>query len=172
MNDNFAHYLLGDDDTYKVYVQNSINRIESVFGQIKCKYAKGDDSCQILKRLKESAPVGESSQSAQEPEVDCLFLIDRNIDLVTPFCVNQTYEGLLDEFFRIETCSITVDTQILKPEANKDPKVQLPPTQTLVLTNEDEIFKEVRDKHFNTLEGVFSKKCRDIQQVVQEKDAP
>lgn len=26
--DNFAHYMLGDDDSYKVYVQNSINRIE------------------------------------------------------------------------------------------------------------------------------------------------
>lgn len=43
--DNFSHYLLGDDDSYKVYVQNSINRIESVFGQIKFKYAKGTDSC-------------------------------------------------------------------------------------------------------------------------------
>jgi hypothetical protein len=45
LNDNFSHYLLGDDDSYKVYVQNSINRIESVFGQIKFKYAKGTDSC-------------------------------------------------------------------------------------------------------------------------------
>lgn len=30
----------------------------------------------------------------------------------------------------------------------------------------------MRDKHFNTLEGVFSKKCREIQNVVKEKDAP
>jgi hypothetical protein len=30
--DHFAHYALGDDDSYKVYVQNSINRIETVFG--------------------------------------------------------------------------------------------------------------------------------------------
>ena len=45
LNDNFSHYLLGDDDSYKVYIQNSINRIESVFGQIKFKYAKGTDSC-------------------------------------------------------------------------------------------------------------------------------
>jgi hypothetical protein len=45
LNENFSHYLLGDDDSYKVYVQNSINRIESVFGQIKFKYAKGTDSC-------------------------------------------------------------------------------------------------------------------------------
>ncbi len=65
-----------------------------------------------------------------------------------------------------------MDTTILKPEKDKDPKVQLPPTLTLDLTNEDEIFKEVRDKHFNTLENVFSKKCREIQSVVKEKDAP
>jgi len=55
MNDNFAHYLLEDDDSYKIYVQNSINRIESAFGSIKFKYAKGSSSCQILKRLKEQA---------------------------------------------------------------------------------------------------------------------
>jgi len=30
--DNFAHFMLRDDDTYKVYVMNSVNRIESVFG--------------------------------------------------------------------------------------------------------------------------------------------
>ena len=42
--DSFAHYCLGDDDTYKIYVQNSINRIESVFGPIKYKFAKGNDS--------------------------------------------------------------------------------------------------------------------------------
>lgn len=32
MNDNFAHYMLADDDSYKVYVKDSIARIESVFG--------------------------------------------------------------------------------------------------------------------------------------------
>jgi hypothetical protein len=71
-----------------------------VFGHIKYKYAKGDDSCQILKRIKDSAPMGDSS-GQMESEIDCLLMIDRNIDLVTPFCVNQNYEGLLDEFFRI-----------------------------------------------------------------------
>ena len=87
-------------------------------------------------------------------------MIDRNIDLVSPFCVNQTYEGLLDEVFRIKTCSITVDTNIIKPDAAKDAKAgPMEPTKQLTLTNEDLIFKEVRDKHFNTLESVFSQKC-------------
>ena len=57
-----------------------------------------------------------------------MIMIDREIDLVSPFCVNQTYEGQLDEFFRIKTCSITVDTSIIKPDAGKDPKAPpLPP---------------------------------------------
>jgi hypothetical protein len=42
--DNFSHYMLQDDDSYKIYVQTSINRLESVFGNTKYKFAKGDDS--------------------------------------------------------------------------------------------------------------------------------
>lgn len=172
LNDNFSHYMLQDDDSYKVYVRDSINRIEAVFGQIKYKFGKGSDSCQILRRIKEAAPVGDAASGGPDSEIDCLIMVDREIDLVTPFCVNQTYEGLLDEFFRIKTCSITVDTNIVKPDSQKDPKVKVEATQTLSLTNEDETFKDVRDKHFNTLEKTFSQKCRDIQNVVKEKDAP
>ena len=30
--DDFRHFMLADDDTYQVYVANSINRLETVFG--------------------------------------------------------------------------------------------------------------------------------------------
>lgn len=141
---------------------------------MKYKFAKGTDSCQILRRIKETAPIADAGAGGNGPEseIDCLLMIDREIDLVSPFCVNQTYEGLLDEFFRIKTCSVTVDTNIITPDAQKDPKIKVDPVQVLTLTNEDETFKDVRDKHFNTLEKIFSQKCRDIQNVVKEKDAP
>lgn len=51
-----------------------------------------------------------------ESEIDCLFLIDRGVDMVSPFCINQTYEGLLDEYFKIKTCTVTVDINIVKPD--------------------------------------------------------
>ncbi len=41
LNNNFAHYCMQDDDTYKVYVESSINRLETVFGSIKYKIGKG-----------------------------------------------------------------------------------------------------------------------------------
>lgn len=90
MNNNFSHYMLQDDDSYKVYVKDSINRIEAVFGTIKYKFAKGTDSCQILRRIKEAAPIADAGAggSGPESEIDCLIMVDREIDLVSPFCVN------------------------------------------------------------------------------------
>ena len=38
---SFADHLLGDDDTYKVYVQSSLMRLETLYNKIKFKYAKG-----------------------------------------------------------------------------------------------------------------------------------
>ena len=50
---DFAHFTLRDDDTYKVYVQNSINRIETVFGNIKYKYGVGPVSVDLVGKLNE-----------------------------------------------------------------------------------------------------------------------
>ena len=50
---DFRHFLLADDDTYQVYVQNSINRLETIYGKIKYKYAKGNIAALILNRLME-----------------------------------------------------------------------------------------------------------------------
>ena len=46
-----------------------------------------------------------------------MFMIDRDVDLISPFCVTQSYEGLLDEFFGIKTCSVSIDNKIVYPDA-------------------------------------------------------
>jgi vacuolar protein sorting-associated protein 33A len=38
---SFANHLLDDEDSYKIYVQSSLQRIETVYGKIKYKFAKG-----------------------------------------------------------------------------------------------------------------------------------
>jgi hypothetical protein len=44
MPDSFKALLLGDDDTFKIYVRDSLQRIEKVTGKIKFKYSKGQVS--------------------------------------------------------------------------------------------------------------------------------
>ena len=76
-------------------------------------------------------------------------MIDRSIDLITPFCVQQTYEGQIDENFGIKSNQTEVASEILsskwKPEPGK------PTTNIIKLTNDDIIFKDIRNSYFGSL---------------------
>lgn len=50
-----------------------------------------------------------------KPEIDLLIMFGRGADMVTPFCSNRTYEGILDEFFSIESQEVTIPTVIINP---------------------------------------------------------
>jgi len=49
---SFANFMLDDDDNYKVHAFQSILRIESIFGPIKYKFAKGKQACRIVENLR------------------------------------------------------------------------------------------------------------------------
>ena len=63
-----------------------------MLGKIKHKYAKGNIASLILERLQNSQTTGRvvndaMTGSAFEAEIDCLLLMDRSVDLISPFCV-------------------------------------------------------------------------------------
>lgn len=90
-------------------------------------------------------------------------MFDRDIDVVSPFCVNQTYEGLLDEFYGINTCTITVDNTIVYPDEKVRKELAKDEERTdLLLTSEVTMFNEIRNKHFNVAGPHLSKTISDI----------
>jgi hypothetical protein len=46
------------------------------------------------------------SENQISPQIDCLLLIDRNVDLLTPLCTQLTYEGLIDEIYGISNSTL------------------------------------------------------------------
>ena len=38
-----------------------------------------------------------------DAEIDCMILLDRSIDPISPFLIQQNYEGQIDETFGIES---------------------------------------------------------------------
>jgi hypothetical protein len=85
---SFANHLLDDDDSYKVYVQASVQRLETVFGKIKYKFAKGNISSRLINRINEkNATSSYAMMAGEQSEIDCLIMMDRSVDLVSPFCV-------------------------------------------------------------------------------------
>jgi hypothetical protein len=50
---SFANHMLEDDDNYKIYVHQSLMRIETVFGRMKYKFAYGNVSQKIVQKMLE-----------------------------------------------------------------------------------------------------------------------
>ncbi|XP_016118298.1 vacuolar protein sorting-associated protein 33B-like [Sinocyclocheilus grahami] len=48
----------------------------------------------------------EGEQRTRQPEFAKVFLIDRDVDFVTPLCSQVVYEGLVDDIFRIKCGSV------------------------------------------------------------------
>lgn len=81
-------------------------------------------------------------------------MLDRSVDLVSPFCVQQTYEGSIDEAYGIETSSIEVDRLVLNPQWKPEPGQ--PTRVNLTLTSDDFIFREVRSMSLHSI-GIVTK---------------
>ena len=169
---SFANCLLNDDDTYKIYVQNSLQRLETLYNKIKFKYAKGPVSTQILQNLQtQQSTASNYTQSTQavDSEIDCLLMLDRGIDLVSPFCVQQTYEGSIDEAYGISTNSVDVAKKVLNPQCDfKEQEDRV----TLTLNSEDFIYREVRSMSIHSIGIVTKQRLQDIMNILSRKDNP
>jgi len=88
-------------------------------------------------------------------------MLDRTIDLISPFCAQQNYEGQLDETYGIQSGYTKIPNKVINPTASdgKDPEALL----AMRLTNEDDfIFREIRDISLSALGSVTTKKLQDI----------
>uniref|UniRef100_A0A8C9S310 VPS33B late endosome and lysosome associated n=1 Tax=Scleropages formosus TaxID=113540 RepID=A0A8C9S310_SCLFO len=94
----------------------------------------------------------ESEQKAQKSEIGNVFLIDRDVDFVTPLCSQVVYEGLVDDIFRIKWC---VEFGPDVTTADKSMKV--------MLNSQDKVFSEIRNEHFSNVFGFLSQKARNLQ---------
>ncbi|PRQ21276.1 putative sec1-like protein [Rosa chinensis] len=75
---------------------------------------------------------------ASPPEPMCSYAFDREVDMVTPMCTQLTYEGIIDEFLRINDGSVEVDPSIMDVK-QEEKKMKVP------LNSSDKLFKEMRE---------------------------
>ncbi|SOS78587.1 vacuolar protein sorting-associated protein 33, putative [Plasmodium sp. gorilla clade G1] len=57
--------------------------------------------------------------------IDSCIIIDRRVDMITPFCTPFTYEGLIDHFFGIDNLQIEIPRYIIFNEENKHVKYDM-----------------------------------------------
>ena len=99
-------------------------------------------------------------------------MFDRDVDMISPFCVNQNYEGLLDEFFGIKACTLSIAAKIVySDDKTREEMGYKDPNQTIdfSLTNEEANFSHIRNNHFNAAGPHLNKQIKEIDNMMKDK---
>ncbi|XP_057979190.1 vacuolar protein-sorting-associated protein 33 homolog isoform X2 [Malania oleifera] len=140
------------------HIAKAIHKLESSFGVIPNVRAKGKASVRIadiLNRMQVEEPVNLSDMGV--PEINTLILLDREVDMVTPMCSQLTYEGLVDEFLRVNNGSVELEASIMGVQ-QEGKKIKVP------LNSSDKLFKEIRDLNFEVVVQVLRQKATSMKQ--------
>ncbi|XP_041755116.1 vacuolar protein sorting-associated protein 33B [Coregonus clupeaformis] len=147
----FRDNFLEGDQRWVRTAGSALHLLHSVYGPFSKVYGIGRCSKMAYESWREQVEEGE--QRARQAEIGNVFLIDRDVDLVTPLCSQVVYEGLVDDIFRIKCGCVEFGPEVTSSE--KSIKV--------MLNSQDKVFNEIRNEHFSQVFGFLSQKARNLQ---------
>ena len=118
-----------------------IIKFQTVFGKIKYKYLKGNLSKKLYDLLEKDE---DKSPFETDSEILASIFIDRDIDFITPFCTQSTFEGMIDEYFNINLNNIKVSPKLLEKDSKKE-------TIKIDLSNQNKLYSMIKDYSFNKI---------------------
>ncbi|KAJ8872984.1 hypothetical protein PR048_026600 [Dryococelus australis] len=145
--------LFADGDySFLPVVAHSLWSLQMLFGKFPLFLAYGRFAVQVQKMqellLEESSGVEKCAS-----EIGCVVLVDRDIDYASILLTPVTYSALLDEVFGITGGTIELDERVLG--ANK--------TLTYKLSKNDEVYDNIKNKHFSDVYSFLSAKTKELQ---------
>ena len=136
-------------------VSESIQRLQIIYGKIPCIMSKGDSANKVMKIMERMEKDYSKKLQIEEGsnEIDGLILQDRAVDIQTPLCSQQTYNGLLDEHIGQQLNSISVKKKTLASALGEDELKDFGEERAIPL--KDDIYKQIKDKPINVV-GVYT----------------
>ncbi|XP_030847880.1 vacuolar protein sorting-associated protein 33A [Strongylocentrotus purpuratus] len=173
-------YLQGDP-TCMFHVAKSLMKLQALYGIIPNIYGKGECSRQVTDMIMRMRREMAGTERLISPQIDCLLLIDRNVDLLTPLMTQLTYEGLIDEIYGITNATVKLPPEKFAKK-DDDPKQgqqqqqqqQDLPTEPkkVQLNSADELFSVIRDRNFHAVGPELSRRAKILSaQYEERKDA-
>ena len=169
------HDLLSLEDNYafyNLYVKEDLNilsilakcivKYEAIFGKIKYKYYKGSLAKKLNQLLtnEEEALSLENNDDSNNPETLGCIILDRRVDMTTPFCTNFVYEGLIDEYFGINLNSIKISSKILEKEKEEIMKIDL--------SENDKFYTNIKNYNFSKIRVYLPGRLQEHSKILEE----
>ena len=164
--------LENNEALYDIYIKEDLNlvsqlakcviKIEAIFGKIKQRYYKGSLAKKLNQLIINEENVfdfEENNDSDNTTNLGCIIL-DRNVDLITPFCSNFVYEGLLDEYFGIDLNSIKISSKILEKEKEETLKIDL--------SENEKFYTNIKDYNFSKIRSFLPNRLKEHSKILEE----
>ncbi|XP_061564974.1 vacuolar protein sorting-associated protein 33B [Cololabis saira] len=147
----FRDNFLAGDQRWVRTAGSALHLLHSLYGPFSKVYGIGRCSKMTYESWREQVQAGD--RKAHQAEVGNVFLIDRDVDFVTPLCSQVVYEGLVDDIFRIKCGCVEFGPDVTS--SDKSLKV--------MLNSQDKVFNEIRNEHFSNVFSFLSQKARNLQ---------
>ncbi|XP_077450946.1 vacuolar protein sorting-associated protein 33B isoform X1 [Stigmatopora argus] len=143
-------YLAGDLRWVRT-IGSALHLLHSIYGPFSNVYGIGRCSKMAYESWREQAEEGD--QKARKSEIGNVFVIDRDVDFVTPMCSQVVYEGLVDDVFKIKCGCVEFGPDV----SSSDKSIKV------MLNSQDKVFDEIRNEHFSNVFSFLSQKARNLQ---------
>ncbi|KAG8575366.1 hypothetical protein GDO81_009537 [Engystomops pustulosus] len=149
----YRDYFLEGEQRWIGTVARSLNLLNTIFGPMSKVYGIGRCAKMTYEMWKELLEDEEVVQKERKPDLGLVFMIDRDVDYITPMCSQVVYEGLVDDIFRIKCGSVEFGPEV----TSSDRSVKI------LLNSQDKVFGEIRNEHFSNVFSFLSQKARNLQ---------
>ncbi|XP_038619666.1 vacuolar protein sorting-associated protein 33A [Tachyglossus aculeatus] len=166
----FKECYLESDQTSLYHAAKGLMTLQALYGTIPQIFGKGESARQVANMMIRMKREFTGSQNSIFPVFDTLLLLDRNVDMLTPLATQLTYEGLIDEIYGIQNSYVKLPPEKFAPKKQGESGKELPTeAKKLQLNSAEELYAEIRDKNFNAVGSVLSKKAKIISAAFEER---
>ena len=131
---------------------SALMRVQSLYGAIPNVTAIGANAISVAEMMVQQRAESAAKEPDLPPEIDRVVLLDRSVDLATPFVAPLTYEGLLDEVLGVDCGTVTLVTSSAQGEKRS----------VVRLNNNDAFFQELRDDNIARVIRSLNEKAKQV----------
>ncbi|XP_053135694.1 vacuolar protein sorting-associated protein 33A isoform X1 [Hemicordylus capensis] len=166
----FKECYLENDQTSLYHAAKGLMTLQALYGTIPQIFGKGECARHVANMMIRMKREFSGSQNPIFPVFDTLLLLDRNVDLISPLATQLTYEGLIDEIYGIQNTYVKLPPEKFAPKQQGESSKDLPTEpKKLLLNSAEELYAEIRDKNFNAVGSVLSKRAKIISAAFEER---
>ncbi|XP_039288228.1 vacuolar protein sorting-associated protein 33A [Nilaparvata lugens] len=156
----FKEYHLENDTSCYYQAAQAIMTLQDLYGVIPRVSGKGDAAKLVYELMKKLSAEPQQPSPNTVSQIDHILLIDRAVDLLSPLATQLTYEGLIDEIFEINNTTVQLPAD--KFNSEDEPSEIMAGKKQVILNSAEELFAEIRNKNFNGVGPVLTRKAKTI----------